>query len=89
MQECNKIMYDANMCPEQAILLHSFSLKSDNYFDCYCRFAFKSLLSFVTHVNEIMPYLIVYSLNCSTKSHCFNTDENTGTCPPAPRHLGV
>jgi len=58
-----------------------FSLKLDNYFECYCRFAFKSLLSFVTHVNEIMPYLIVYSLNCTTNSHRFNTDENTGTCP--------
>ena len=60
----------------------SFSLKSDNYLDYYCRFAFKSLLSFVTHVNEIMPYLIVYSLNCSTNSHRFNTDENTVTYPP-------
>jgi len=74
-------MYDANMCFEQAILLYSFLLKSDYYFDCCCRFAFKSLLLFVTHVNEIMPHLMVYSLKCTTNCHRFNTDENTGTYP--------
>ena len=70
-------MYDANMCFEQAILLYSFLLKSDYYFDCCCRFAFKSLLLFVTHVNHLM----VYSLKCTTNCHRFNTDENTGTYP--------
>jgi len=48
------MMYDANMCLEQAILLHSFSLKSDNYFDCYCRFAFKKTAS-VCHKNQEKP----------------------------------
>ena len=36
-----------------------------------------------------MPYLIVYSLNCTINRHHFNTDENTGTCPrePVDQHL--
>jgi len=39
-------------------------------------------LSCESFQNEIMPYLIVYSLNCTKNRHRFNTDENTGTCPP-------
>jgi len=38
-------------------------------------------LSCESFQNEIMPYLIVYSLNSTKNRHRLNTDENTGTCP--------
>jgi len=67
------MMYEAKMCLEQAILMHSFSLivVADLPSKVFCRL--------MHHSNQILSNLIVYSLKCTTNRHRFNTDENTDT----------